>query len=227
MATPFALLKTSLVKKYWMSLTGIFLIIFLITHLLGNLPLLGNNVNNEAQIAFNEYTHFMTHFPLIKIVSYVLYFSILFHAIDGLMLVAQNKKARPVKYAHNKPEKNSIWASRNMGLLGTVILVFIVTHMGNFWFKYKFTDMPIDPMGNKDMYSIVVLSFKELWYVLLYVVSMAALAFHLYHGFSSAFQTLGVNHPKYTPVIKKVGYAFSIIVPAAFAAIPLVIYFSN
>jgi len=223
MATKSALLGSSLAKKYWMALTGLFLCTFLIIHLLGNLTLLGNP--EDARVAFNEYTIFMTSFPLIKIVSYVLYFSILFHAVDGvLILTKENRNARPVKYAYSKPERNSIWASRNMGVLGTAIFVFIVLHMGNFWFKYKFTEIGLSPEGVPDMYGIVVASFKEGWYSAVYVLAMIALGFHLWHGFESAFQTLGLNHPKYTPMIKMAGRTFSVVIAVLFAIIPIYIF---
>lgn len=219
-----ALIKSSIAKKYWMAVTGLFLCTFLIAHLAGNLTLLAGE---SARLGFNEYTEFMTSFILIKIASYITYFGILFHAVDGLMLTLKNRKARPVKYAHEKASANSIWASRNMGVLGTAILAFIVLHMGNFWFKYKFTVLPKDSEGRFDMYGVVVESFKAEWYVAIYVICMAALGFHLYHGFSSAFQTMGLNHPKYTPTIKKVGYGFSIVISLGFAIIPVVVYLAN
>lgn len=223
MATRSALLQSSLAKKYWMALTGLFLILFLIVHLLGNLTLLKDPA--EAAGAFNAYTEFMTSFPLIKITSYLLYFSILFHAVDGILILAnQNRKARPINYAYSKPGRNSIWASRNMGVLGTAILVFIVLHMGNFWFKYKFTELPLDPEGLPDMYGVVISSFQTGWYTAIYVLSMIILGFHLWHGFESAFQTLGINHPRYLPAIKLVGRAYAVIVPAMFAMIPIYIF---
>ncbi len=223
MAARSALLKSSLAKKYWMSLTGLFLCLFLIVHLAGNLTLLKDAA--DAGPAFNAYTEFMTSFPLIKISSYLLYFSILFHAIDGiLILTRENKKARPVNYAYNKPERNSIWASRNMGVLGTAIFVFIVLHMANFWFKYKFTDIAMGPGDLPDMYGIVVASFQEGWYTAVYVVSMIVLGFHLWHGFDSAFQTLGINHHKYSPIIQGVGRFYSVVIPALFAIIPIYIF---
>lgn len=135
------LLKSSIAKKYWMALTGLFLCVFLVGHLAGNLQLFMHG--EEGKRAFNEYAYFMQHNPFIKILSWVTYISILFHAIDGFLLAFQNKKARPVNYAYNKPSANSSWASRNMALLGSVILIFIVTHMANFWWKMKYADKPL------------------------------------------------------------------------------------
>lgn len=226
------LLTSSLAKKYWMALTGLFLCLFLVGHLVGNLQLL-MPFGKEAAMQFNAYAKFMTSNPLIKIMSYLTYFSILFHAIDGFLLVAQNRKARPVKYQMYDPSKNSKPSSRYMAILGTIILIFIVTHMVNFWARMHFSDMPvmIDDNGEKmnDLYGVVLAFFRHPDYgmvaAILYAVSMAFLAFHLSHGFQSAFQSLGVNHRKYTPLIKKAGMAFSILVPLLFAIIPIYIHF--
>jgi succinate dehydrogenase / fumarate reductase cytochrome b subunit len=290
-----ALLKSSIAKKYWMSLTGLFLCLFLVGHLLGNLQLIFSDA-----LAFNLYALFMTTNPVVKILSYVTYISILFHAIDGIILTIQNRKARPIGYAMNKPEKNTIWASRNMAVLGTLILVFIVTHMVNFWAVMHFNkDMPLQTItikgqmpgqeqsfyvttgtgssryipvaqvdgknlikegnkfyavigqkdhndtdvkggddniekayfaeGYKDLHTITVAFFKDpqtgLIATILYVLAMVVLGFHLYHGFGSAFQSLGANNPKYNGFIKNFGKAFAIIVPLLFAVIPLYIHF--
>ena len=169
----------------------------------------------------------MTTNPVVKILSYITYFSIIFHAVDGILLVVQNKKARPVNYAYNKPNANSNWASRNMGLLGTVLLLFLIIHMRSFWYEMHFGDIPTVLIGDenvKDLYTITTSAFQKLWYVILYIVCMIAIAFHLSHGFSSAFQTIGASHPKYSPIIKKVGYVFGILIPFAFAIIPLALY---
>ncbi|WP_298221449.1 succinate dehydrogenase cytochrome b subunit [Flavobacterium sp.] len=270
-----ALLKSSLAKKYWMALTGLFLCLFLSGHLAGNLQLL---VPHNA-LNFNKYALFMTSNPAVKILSYLTYISILFHAFDGIMLAFQNKAARPIGYAKNNPSANSPWASRNMAVMGTVILIFIVTHMVSFWAKMHFDEkMPLQTItisaqgqsqefyvttdggylpkaqvdqkmivikdrtdfydatanvkvkeGYKDLYKITVAFFQDaqygLIYTLLYVLSMIILAFHLLHGFSSAFQSLGLNHPKYTPAIKAFGKGFAIVVPLLFAIIPLYIHF--
>ena len=137
-----AFLKSSITKKYWMALTGLFLCLFLVGHLLGNLQLFATGV--EGALAFNKYALFMTTNPAVKILSYVTYISIVFHAIDGIYLTILNKKARPIAYAMNNPSKNSSFSSRNMAVLGTVVLVFIATHMINFWAKMHFdANMPL------------------------------------------------------------------------------------
>ncbi len=213
-----------------MALTGLFLCLFLVGHLLGNFQLF---IQGEAgRLQFNEYAQFMTTNPVVQILSYVTYFSILFHAVDGIALTVQNRKARPVKYAYNRPSVNSGWSSRNMALLGTILLVFIATHMTNFWAKMHFTEIPMQG-DMKDLHTVVMGFFNPaennlaLVAAAFYVLSMAAMAFHLWHGFQSAFQTIGVNHKRYTPIIKSVGYGFALLVPAAFAAIPLYLYFTQ
>lgn len=229
-----SLTLSSLAKKYWMALTGLFLVTFLIGHLFGNLQLL-LPVGDAARDQFNEYALFMTSNAAIIVLSYVTYFSILFHAVDGLWLTIKNKKARPKGYVSFKPSTNTIWASRNMGLLGTVILAFIVIHMNNFWAKLKFGGLDhtvyTTESGEKvkDLYTLTISSFQDPDYGLImtigYVLAMVAIGFHLLHGINSGFQSLGINHPKYNKYIRNLGVAFAVLLPTAFAIIPLYIHF--
>jgi succinate dehydrogenase / fumarate reductase cytochrome b subunit len=224
------ILHATIGKKAIMALTGLFLCSFLVIHLLGNLQLLADD-NGQS---FNVYSKFMAHNPIIKIIAYVNYIAILSHVIYSLVLTLRNRKARPVGYAANKPSANSIWSSRNMGILGTLILAFIIVHMSDFWYSFKFGFIPMisytiegQAIEMKNCYAEVAEAFTQGWYVAFYTVSMAAIAFHLIHGFQSAFQTLGFNHKKYTPAVKMIGYGFAIIIPAAFAYIPLYFYFTK
>lgn len=228
MAVQSGILGSSIAKKYWMALTGFFLITFLVVHLAGNLQLL--DLSQEGRNAFNEYTRFMTTFPLIKIVSYVLYFSILFHAIEGLWLTVQNRKARPSRYKVYKGGDTSLWSSRNMGILGTVILAFIILHMGQFWYTYKWGEIPnvlIEGEQYRDMTTVVVSTFTDgtwgLIFVILYVIAQIAIAFHLWHGFESMFQSMGISSKK-EKVWQVIGRIFSVVVPLLFAIIPVYIY---
>ncbi|WMN11673.1 succinate dehydrogenase cytochrome b subunit [Marivirga salinae] len=216
-------LTSTIGRKLVMSLTGLFLIIFLVVHLAGNFQLLAD----DGGVAFNEYAKFMTSNPIIKTASYGLYAFILLHIVMSIALARKNRAARPVGYDKVKGSANSSFSSRNMGILGFIILVFLVIHMRSFWFEMKFGTMPVDEFGNKDLYLIVKEAFSQWWYVALYVVCMIGLAFHLSHGFSSAFQTLGINHKKYTPFIKKLGIVYAILIPAAFASIPLIMFFNS
>ena len=226
-----SLITSSLGKKYMMALSGLFLCLFLVGHLLGNLQLFTSG--QQGADNFNIYAKFMTTNPVVKILSYLTYFSILFHVFDGLLLTIQNRRARPKKYIVEKGSSNSSWASRNMAVLGTILLVFIVTHMQNFWYVMHFgsiSSYEIDGQMVKDLHKVVMSFFNPSLnsyaglMVVFYVLSMLAMAYHLNHGFSSAFQSLGVNHVKYNTMIKLSGVAFSILVPALFASIPIYVF---
>lgn len=218
-------LSNGLGRKIIMALTGFFLVIFLIVHLSGNLQLLAT----DGGRAFNEYAEFMTTNPVIKATSFLLYGSFVVHIIWSILLSYQNRKARPVRY-HKEKQLARSWASRNMGILGTFIFIFLVIHLKNFWYEMHWGGIQIaqyDQDEYKDLYSVTVTVFSQWWYVVFYVVSMILLAFHLFHGFRSMFQTLGIFHPKYNPVINFVGAVYSVVVPAAFAAIPIIIYLQH
>ena len=208
-----------------MALTGLFLILFLVVHLIGNLQLLKSD---EGQ-SFNIYAQFMTTNPLIVVISYVNYAFILIHIIWSIILTRRNRQARgPEGYAMNR--NSSHWTSRNMGILGTFIFIFLVIHLRSFWYEMHWGGIPTatyDGEQYKNLYAVVDKAYADIWFVVLYVVSMALLAFHLFHGFGSAFQTLGWNHVKYNPLIKFVGVAFAIVVPALFALIPLYMYMNQ
>lgn len=220
------MLISTLGKKLLMSLTGLFLISFLTIHLIGNLAIF----SNDGGLAFNTYAAFMSTNPLIGTVSYLLYAGIILHVTIAVILYFSNSSARPVKYKVQKAKANSSWSSRSMTLLGMLILAFILLHLKDFWWQYKhdggyqFVD---DANGNKDIYMLVVQQFKTLFALISYLIGLLALFFHLNHGFQSAFQTLGLEHKKYTPAIKAIGIAYSIIVPLSFASMPLFIYFFN
>ena len=213
------LLSSTLGRKLFMALTGLFLILFLIVHLIGNLQLL----KTDEGRAFNVYAEFMTSNPVIVTISYVNYSCILIHVIWAILLTKRNREARGVEsYAIVK--NSSPWTSRNMGILGTFILIFLVIHLKGFWYEMHWGGIAkanYDGREVKDLFAVVDMAYSNFWYVSVYVVSMAILAFHLWHGFSSAFQTLGLNHIKYNPLIKFVGQTFAILVPALFALIPI------
>lgn len=210
------LFSSSLGRKMVMGITGLFLSSFLLVHLAGNLALF-DSVNGQE--TFNAYTAFMSTNGLIKVMEIVLFLGIIAHVVDAIMLTKANNKARPVKYAMDK--KQSSWYSRNMGLTGSLILAFLVLHLATYFVTYKFGEPSLDANGMKDMYTIVVDSFKQPWYTLVYIVCLIVLGMHLNHGFQSAFQTLGLNHSKYTPIIKKAGTIFSILITIGFLSFPI------
>jgi len=208
-----------------MSLTGIFMMLFLTIHLLGNLQLL----KDDGGEAFNTYAYFMTHNPVIKIISYTLYLSILLHAVQGILLWRQNRASRGNNRYAVQHVRSSEVASRNMAWLGIVIFVFIVLHMYQFWFAMHWGNLVYMeyegyPHPVKDLYVLVGDTFKSLGFVLFYVICMVVIAYHLWHGFWSSFQTLGINHPKYNLLIHFIGAVYAIVIPALFALIPIGMY---
>lgn len=224
--------NTSIAKKVWMALTGLFLCVFLIGHVAGNLQLMVPG--DEGREQFNLYAEFMHHNIGIQILGRLTLLSLIIHAIDGLILTRQNQKARPKGYVKHKPETNSMWSSRNMGLLGTIILVFLVVHLQNFYwpFYYGRDTMPQFTTSQDivlpDLYQVAYTMFSPtsdygLPLVILYVISMAALGFHLWHGFKSGFQSLGI-HPRNRAILTKTGYGFAVIISILFAIIPVYIY---
>ncbi|PWK69209.1 succinate dehydrogenase / fumarate reductase cytochrome b subunit [Mucilaginibacter oryzae] len=248
--------NSSLGKKLIMALTGLFLCTFLIVHVGGNLLLF----NNDNGFSFNVYANFLTHFPPIEVIAYLLYLSILVHALYGLILTVKNRKARPVGYAV-ATKSDASWSSKNMGLLGSILFLFIVIHMGDFWYRYHndknmgfkeyrtdlatgvttvadytpanaefshsvATENNVEIVRVKDLHTRVATSFSNIIYVLFYVIAMGAVAFHLLHGFQSAFRTLGWVHRKYTPIVYFIGtWLFAVIIPLAFAAMPVYYYY--
>lgn len=215
-------INNAITRKNLMALTGLFLCFFLIIHLLGNLQLL--LPKEEAQLQYNLYSHFLSGNILIKIVSYVLYASILLHTIDAIYLSIKAKKASGETYVKDKRNRASKWYSRQMMLLGTIVFAFLVIHFKDFWYPYKFGSIEADINGNKDLYSLVVVSFQELWYVILYAVAILALGFHLLHGFFSAFRSVGLYHPYYSKIVKSIGIGFAVVMTFGYLIIPFYIF---
>lgn len=219
-------LSSSIGKKVIMSLTGLFLITFLIVHVSGNMLLF----KDDGGEAFNLYAEFMTTNPLIRLASIILYSGLVLHIIYSLILSINNKDARPVGYHKARSNENSSWKSRNMGILGTIVLIFLLIHLRAFWYEMKFGSLPTKTYAGvevDDLYTIVVAAFSNWWYALFYVLAMVGLGFHLAHGFWSAFQTLGMNHRKYMPFIKKLSLLFAIIVPLLFASMPVYFFIKS
>lgn len=216
--------QTTLIYKLVMAATGLFLCFFLVIHLLGNLQLLLPEA--EAREQFNWYSHLLSGNIIIKIISYVLYLSLIGHAIYALIITIKNNKANGHKYVYDKRGDVSTWNSRNMGILGTIILVFLIIHFKDYWYEYKFGGLPLDSKGNKDLYQIVISSFQQGWYVTVYEISFLALGFHLLHGFFSATRTVGLYHPKYAKALRVFGWIYSVVLTLGFMLIPLYIYFN-
>ena len=206
---------TSVGRKLVMALTGLFLFVFLLEHLYGNLLLYKLDVGK----AFEEYSAFMAGNLIIRAVEYGLFGGIIIHILDALFITLSNRKARPIGYAVSHQSKNSTWYSRNMGLTGSIILFFLVIHLRTFFFPHRFghpeTTMAYD----------VANAFQTSWYAALYLVSMVLLGSHLNHGIQSAFHTLGRNDMKYRKTLKSVGTILALIIMIGFASFPIVFYF--
>lgn len=211
--------SSSIGKKILMGITGLFLISFLLVHCFINALIFFN----DGGETFNKGAEFMGTNWLIRSMEIVLFVGIFAHIALALKLTIDNRKARPVGYAVVNGGANSTWYSRWMGLLGTLILMFLIIHLKHFWVVSRFTDHITS--GEETLFQEMVEVFENPILVLLYCLSMISLAFHLLHGFQSAFQSLGLNHKKYTPIIKAAGVAFSILIPIVFASMPLVIHF--
>ncbi|CAM4258486.1 succinate dehydrogenase / fumarate reductase cytochrome b subunit [Pedobacter westerhofensis] len=213
--------SSSIGKKLIMGITGLFLILFLIVHcFINSLIFL-----NDGGLVFNLGANFMATNWLIRGSEVILMLGLIVHAVQGLRLTFQNQAARPVKYAVNNGNANSKWYSRSMGLLGTLLLIFLIVHLSNFWVVSRFTGIPTeDANGRENLYAVMQQAFQNIWLVVLYELAMVSLAYHLLHGFASAFQTLGWNHRKYSPLIKGVGVWYSIIISLLFAAMPVAFY---
>lgn len=218
---------SSITKKVIMALAGLFLISFLLVHLGINITVLIPDTNREI---FNKAAHFMSTNPVIKIFEVVLFAGFIIHIIYGIVLQMQNWKARPKGYKVTSYSELSYF-SKFMIHTGILVLIFLVIHMIDFYFKAKFTDLvpeiTYDGEAYHDLGLLIIEKFKIPGFVIAYLIAFVFLAFHLHHAFQSAFQSMGWNHSKYTPFIKKLSTVVAIIIPAGFAVIPLVIYFSS
>ena len=194
-----------------MALAGLFLITFLPVHLIINLMLLKTD-----PAPFNEAAHFMANFQIIKIMEVVLFSAILIHIVWGVTLQIQNWLARPVDYVSGSKAETSFF-SRFMIWTGASVLIFLVLHFFNFYF-IKLGLVAGDP---ENFYSLAHNLFKIPAYNYIYLACFALLGFHLFHAFSSAFQTLGLNHRIWTPVVKIVAVIYSIVLPLCFAFISI------
>jgi len=197
-----------------MALAGLFLILFLPVHLIINLMLLGSDPE-----PFNKAAHFMATFPLVRIVEIILIAAILIHISWGLFLQIQNWLARPVGYVSGSKTQTSFF-SKFMIWTGASILTFLIIHFFNFYF-IKLGLVRGDP---ENFYSVAHQLFKIPAYNFIYLVCFALLGLHLFHAFTSAFQTIGLNHRIWTPVIKIFAWIYAIALPLGFAFISITLW---
>ena len=210
---------SSVGKKWVMALTGLFLIIFLLVHVSVNALIWAN----DGGVMFGDAAHFMGSMIVIRIIEIGLMAGFLLHIIQGLMLEFQNRSKRKKGYAVAMGNKGSKWYSRSMGLLGTLILIFLIIHLSHFWVPNRSNQGWL--LGEEiNLYERMRATFQEEWIVIVYVLGCISLAWHLVHGFQSAFRTLGVSNKRYLNLLNAVGVGFSIIVPLVFAMMPVSFY---
>ena len=209
-------LSSTILRKVAMALSGLFLMVFLLQHFAINIT----SVFSET--IFNQFSHFMGTNALVQFVLQpILIFGVVFHFTMGFVLDIQNKRARGTRYAVYNGNANASWVSRNMLISGGTVLAFLVLHFYDFWvpeMNYKYIELlPEDP---NRYYEELVHKFEDLTRVILYLISFFFLALHLSHGFSSAFQSMGLNN-KYTVALKSIGKVYAIGIPAGFAFIAI------
>lgn len=218
--------SSSIGKKLVVALAGLFLILFLLVHLGINLTL----ILSESSKPFNVAAHFMGTNIIIKVFEVILFGGILLHIIYAIILQIKNWLSRPSRYRIPNFSQISFF-SKFMIWLGAIILTFLIIHLADFYFKSKFGHVEEITYDNikyyHDLSSLVMEKFQIPGYVIFYITCFLILGFHLWHGFQSAFQTLGLNHKMYTPFIKKLGWAYTILVVSGFSVIPLIIYFTR
>ncbi|MBL6648909.1 MAG: succinate dehydrogenase cytochrome b subunit [Flavobacteriaceae bacterium] len=217
-----SVIQSSIIKKFAMALSGFFLIVFLFQHFIINIT----SVFSEE--IFNQFSHFMgTNFIVQFIAQPILIFGVIFHFVMGFVLDFKNRASRNIKYVKYKGSSNASWMSRNMIISGLVILSFLGLHFYDFWIpemKYKYVEFL--PDDSNRYYSELTHKFEDLNKVIIYVVSFFFLSLHLLHGFSSSFQSMGINN-KYNFIIKIVTTIYSIGIPFGFSFIAIFHYLNH
>jgi succinate dehydrogenase / fumarate reductase cytochrome b subunit len=218
-----------------MALTGLFLISFLVVHvglnscIFNDLPIFDHNDNGSM---FNRAAHFMGASLVIRIMEFGLFAGILLHIIQGYAVEMTNRSKRKKGYQVSLGNRGSTWMSRSMALLGTLVFLYLVIHIAQFWVPSRITTDQLQQVRYNGttvevhnlflrMYEV----FQQTWVVILYMVGVASLGFHLLHGFHSAFRSLGLHNRKYLSMLKATGYGFTVIVCLLFAFMPLSMYF--
>lgn len=219
-------------RKIVMALTGLFLISFLIIHvglnscIFYDLEFFDPSDNGSM---FNRAAHFMGASLVIRLVEVGLFAGFLLHIIQGYVVETKNRQKRKAGYQVALGNRGSKWYSRSMAILGTLILLFLIVHVSHFWVPSRIThDLPSADYRGVETHNLFLRMyevFQEPLIVVLYLVGVISLAYHLFHGFHSAFRSLGVHNRKYLGMLKSLGYGFTIIVCLLFALMPISMYF--
>jgi len=212
-------LNSSIGKKIVMAITGLSLILFLVIHLVNNILLYAGKEVFNANVAMLDSVK-----PFVRVIEVILALIFFFHIFNGIRLWFQNKKAASGKYAVNASSENSTVFSRTMMLSGGIVGIFLISHLATIWRAFNFGMGHAKP---HDYYGVLEEWFANPLYSLFYVIAMILLGFHLNHAFQSAFQTFGLNHKKYTPLIKTIGTIYAIVMALGFASVPIYFYISS
>ncbi len=204
-------LSTSIGKKQLMAVTGLLFLLFLATHLLGNMSIYGGG---PAFVAYAEHLHALG--KLLVAAEVLMALALIIHVLTAVVLFFENRAARPVKYAVDKSGGGRTFSSQTMPYTGLLVLGFICVHLATF--SHHIVDQT-----TRNIFQIAVAVFSQPVYLVIYLVSMIILGFHVRHGLWSAFQTVGANHPKYMPFIEKLSIVFAVIVAIGFGSLPLII----
>jgi succinate dehydrogenase / fumarate reductase cytochrome b subunit len=222
---------SSVGKKLVMAITGLSLILFLIVHVTVNALMWSNIFVDEEKPGeiFNKAAHFLGETLVPRVLEIGLFLFIILHIVQGYVLEVKNRSKRSTGYNISMGTRGSTWYSKSMGLLGTIIFLFLIVHIADFWIPSRFHQLEYEFYGNEaqpyaNLYKKMVEVFQQLWVVILYVIGCISLAYHLIHGFQSSFRTIGVSNRKYLAILQGTGYASSIIVCLAFAMMPISIY---
>jgi succinate dehydrogenase / fumarate reductase, cytochrome b subunit len=227
------LFTSSIGKKLVMGITGLFLISFLVVHVGVNACIFKDvlDVNDNGDM-FNRAADFMGRTVVIRLMEIVLFAGFILHIVQGIILEIQNRSKRKIGYEVNLGSRGSKWYSRSMGLLGTILLIFLILHWWHFWIPSRFTHTGLETpilMSNgrvsHDLFQLMKATFSQGWVVLVYVLACISLAWHLLHGFQSAFRTFGVHNNRYMGLINAAGVVYSVLVPLIFALMPISFYF--
>jgi len=226
------LFTSSVGKKIVMALTGLFLVSFLVIHaglnscIFNDLAFFNSQDNGRM---FNKAAHFMGSSVLIRIIEIGLFIGFLIHIVQGYILEVQNRTRRGTGYKVKMGSRGSTWYSKSMGLLGTLLLFFLIMHISHFWVPSRVTNelAPVQygDMETHNLFARMVDVFQNKWIVVLYIIGCISLAWHLLHGFQSAFRTLGLHNKKYIGIVKTTGVLFSVFVPLLFALMPVSMHF--
>ncbi|MDA3613641.1 succinate dehydrogenase cytochrome b subunit [Polluticaenibacter yanchengensis] len=221
---------SSVGKKVVMGLTGISLVAFLLVHAGLNACIWAND---DGQM-FNKAAHFMGSTVITRTLEIGLFIGIILHIVQGYMLAATNKAKRSIGYNVQLGNRGSKWYSRSMALLGSLILIFLAIHLSDFFIPSRITHAGLetpkfydgDTTAYHDMYRLMINRFQDnILAVIIYIVGCIALAYHLFHGFQSAFRSLGVHNKKYNQLLTSLGYGYTVVVILAFIMMPLSIFF--